>query len=76
MFRPSQLKVPAIIACPKCGFQASAEPIQLQGQCSLICPNCGYHFYATPKINGVAEVLEGEKIKVIGLAGLKARNTI
>jgi len=76
MSRPSQLRVPAIIRCPRCSYEAQAEPVQLQGDCSLICPNCGFHFYVTPKINGVAEVMEGKKLEVVGLADLKARNTV
>lgn len=60
----SRLTHPAPIECPRCGFVAQADPIQLQGKCSLICPNCGFHFYITPKVDGIAEVWEGYRAKV------------
>ena len=65
MPRVSEYSRPATIRCPKCGFVAEADPIQLQGRCSLICPNCGFHFYITPKVDGVAEVWEGYRAELV-----------
>lgn len=65
MSRVSRLTRKAVIVCPRCGGQADADPIQLQGKCSLICPYCGFHFYITPKVNGIAQVWEGERAKLI-----------
>jgi len=66
MSRASGFDEPALIECPSCGLVGEAEPIQLHGRCSLICPSCGYHFYITPKVDGVATVWEGKRVRVVG----------
>ena len=64
MVKVSHYQHSATIICPKCGLEAEAVPIQLQGHCSLICPGCGFHFYVTPKVNGIAQVVEGERVQL------------
>jgi DNA-directed RNA polymerase subunit RPC12/RpoP len=64
MSRVSTLNRPAVIKCPNCGVEAEADPIQLQGRCSLICPYCGFHFYITPKVDGIAQVVEGARVEL------------
>lgn len=61
----SELNRSALIECPNCRLVAEADPIQLVGHCSLICPQCGFHWYITPKVNGVAQVVEGARAKLV-----------